>query len=255
MIVPQEVDTWIEQPLVLDSIDAKSLHFAGQDLQSRMSKADPFALLLDYTKTMMAFLLFVPRPQRIALVGLGGGSLAKFCHRELPHTIIDVVEINRHVVALRDEFRIPPDDTRFRIHLDDGARFIAQTTHHYDAILLDGYTQDGIPAALASHKFYRDCRQALAPDGVMVSNLHGPEVESHLAKIRRAFRDQVICFDEATCTNKTVLASNCADASVLKPEHPDAALLESGALRTLLPSLLLRCASLSWPTRRRVARL
>ena len=255
MIVPQEVDTWIEQPLVLDSIDAKSLHFAGQDLQSRMSKADPFALTLDYTKTMMAFLLFAPRPQRIALIGLGGGSLAKFCHRELPHTIIDVIEINRHVVALRDEFRIPPDDTRFRIHLDDGARFIAQATHHYDAILLDGYTQDGIPAPLASHKFYRDCRQALAPDGVMVSNLHGPEVATHVARIHRAFRDQVVSFEEATCTNRTLLAFNCADAARLQPLQVAPSLLASNALRTLLPTLLARSTALNWPKRKRVARM
>ncbi|MDE8344502.1 MAG: hypothetical protein POG24_11875, partial [Acidocella sp.] len=70
-----------------------------------MNLDDPCALDLEYSRTMMGFLLFKPEPKHIAMVGLGGGSLAKFCHRYLPATRIEVVEINPHVLALRDEFR------------------------------------------------------------------------------------------------------------------------------------------------------
>ena len=244
-----DADATAARPFVLDSIGAKSLHFAERDLQSRMSVADPQALLLDYTKTMMGFLLFVPRPRRIALIGLGGGSLAKFCHRELPETQIDVVEIDAQVVALREQFHVPPDDDRFRVHVEDGARFIAGTRERYDAILLDGYTADGIPPALASHAFYRQCRRALHEGGVLVSNLLGRDVHGHLARLRRAFRDQTVCFDEISCTNKTLVAFRCRGVAPPRPERIDAALLASPPLRALLPSLLSRCEALVWPTR------
>ena len=49
-----------------------------------MSLDEPDALVTAYTRKMMAFLLFNPAPKRIAMVGLGGGSLAKFCYRNLP---------------------------------------------------------------------------------------------------------------------------------------------------------------------------
>ena len=57
---------------------------------------------------MMGFLLFIPSPARILMVGLGGGSLAKFCFRHLPDAAIDVVEINPHVIALRDDSGFRP---------------------------------------------------------------------------------------------------------------------------------------------------
>ena len=41
-------------------------------IQSAMRLEDPFALELDYTRCMMAFLLFHPEPRRALMIGLGG---------------------------------------------------------------------------------------------------------------------------------------------------------------------------------------
>lgn len=248
------IDAAPERPYVHDTPDARSLHFAEVDLQSRMLKADPLALALEYTRTMMGFLLFAPRPRRLAMIGLGGGSLAKFCHHALPDTRIDVVEINPRVVALRDLFGVPADDARFRIHIDDGARFIARAQDCYDVILVDGYTHDGIPESLASHRFHHDCRQALCAPGVLVSNLHGPDVGTHVARIRRIYRNQVVWLDESSCTNRTLFAFRGDPASTPPTATLDAALLDSPRLRSLLPSILARFAQVPWPKRPSVAR-
>jgi hypothetical protein len=53
------------------------------------------ALELEYTRGMMAFLLFQRMPRDIALIGLGGGSLAKYIHRHLPDSRLTALEINR----------------------------------------------------------------------------------------------------------------------------------------------------------------
>ena len=89
-------------PFVHDSGGDKGLYFSIREIQSRMQVDDPDALDLGYTRTMMGFLLFQPEPRQIAMVGLGGGSLAKFCHRYLPQAQIQVAEINPHVIALRN---------------------------------------------------------------------------------------------------------------------------------------------------------
>ncbi len=248
------VGTLSDQPQIHDMPGARSLHFAGRHLQSRMLTHDPIALSLDYTKTMMGFLLFVPKPRRMLMIGLGGGSLARFCHHELAQTQIDVVEINPQVIALRDAFQIPADDDRFRVHLADGARFIADARDDYDILLLDGYTQDGIPDALATHKFYRDCRAALRDSGVMVSNVHGPDLKLHMDRILRSYRDQVVWLDETTCSNRTFFAFKCAAG--IAPARPlvDASLLDSPRLRALLPSIQMRFLKVAWPAKRSVAR-
>jgi hypothetical protein len=53
----------------------RTLHVGGEAIQSSMRLSEPFALELEYTRGMMSFLLFHPRPARALKIGLGGGSL------------------------------------------------------------------------------------------------------------------------------------------------------------------------------------
>src|SRR5690606_4896620 len=55
-----------------------SLHFIRGQTQSRMRSDAPEHLLIDYTRTMLAALLWRPKARRIGIVGLGGGSQVKF---------------------------------------------------------------------------------------------------------------------------------------------------------------------------------
>jgi spermidine synthase len=45
-----------------------------------------------------------PRPTKVLMIGFGGGSLAKYCHRHLLTTQVTVVEIDPEVIALRTHF-------------------------------------------------------------------------------------------------------------------------------------------------------
>ncbi len=194
------------RPFVRETRAFKSLHFSISEMQSQMLKHEPHTLLPDYTRTMMGFLIFDSQPERVAMIGLGGGSLAKFCYRELPHARIDVVEINPHVIALRDEFHVPPDDERFQVHLDDGARFVGQSSNAFDVLLVDAYTRDGIPSRLASLAFYNNCRNALTANGIMVLNLYCDDADTHIDHIRHSFSGPVFIVEEMDDTNRVVFA-------------------------------------------------
>ena len=95
--------------------DRRRLEFQPGMIQSEMLLSRPDHLLLRYARAMMCFTLFVPRPRHILMVGLGGGSLLKFCHRHLPEARITVLELRADVIALREQFMLPPDDARLRI--------------------------------------------------------------------------------------------------------------------------------------------
>jgi spermidine synthase len=110
--------------LVRTEGDRRTLEFAPGDIQSEMRLSRPDALVLDYARAMMCFALFVPRPAHILMVGLGGGSMAKFCHRHFPQARITVLELRADVIALRKQFLVPPDDARFKVVHADAAEWL-----------------------------------------------------------------------------------------------------------------------------------
>ncbi|MFN3914490.1 MAG: fused MFS/spermidine synthase [Aquabacterium sp.] len=148
-----------------------TLSFEGTLIQSCMRLADPDELVLDYTRTMMGALLLNPHPRQILMIGLGGGSMVKYLHRHVPQAHLTVVEISQEVIDLRDAFHVPRDDDRLSTVCDDGARFMSHPPRRYDLILVDGFTGNGIAEALCSSGFYRNCRKALSPDGLLVANV------------------------------------------------------------------------------------
>ena len=197
------------KPFVRDDGAGKSLHFTLGELQSRMLTAAPWQLDLDYTRTMMGFLLFHPAPARMAMIGLGGGSIAKFCHRCLPVSKMLVLEINPHVIALRQEFQVPDDDERLQVIAADGALFLKTEAPVFDVLLVDGFDHQGQPAALCTPGFYADCQSALAPGGVLVVNLHydDPDYPLLVERIRRGFGGNAVEVLAEEKSNSVVFAS------------------------------------------------
>lgn len=194
------------------------LHFTDDVVQSYVNLDEPDKLELGYTRTLMGFLLFVPSPKTIAMIGLGGGAVPKYCFSKLPDTRIAVAEINPDVIALRDEFAIPPDSRRFQVHCADGADFVRKYRASQDVIIVDGYDIGGQAPSLCTEEFYADCYRALADNGVMVVNLFSNETEHMdiISNIKRVFRDFVVTVKSEDIYNKIVFAikGNPADFPV-----------------------------------------
>jgi spermidine synthase len=177
------------QPYLLDDDELRRLYFTADAVQSAMRIADPVALVCRYTRKMMAFLLFVPDPRHIVILGLGGGSLAKYCYRHLPRARITAVEVDAGVIALRREFAIPDDDERFEVVHADAAEFIERTRLRPDVVLVDAFDAEGVAPSLASPVFHTRVSQCLAPGGLMVMNLAGARsrYRAHIGFARDAF--------------------------------------------------------------------
>ncbi|HKE97098.1 MAG TPA: fused MFS/spermidine synthase [Povalibacter sp.] len=188
-IAQQLVRGGLTHPYVLQTESERRLHFSGDAVQSVMRLDEPDALACAYTRKMMAFLLFNPRPRSIVMVGLGGGSLAKFCYRNLHRARICAVEIDERVIAMREEFLMPADDHRFRIVCDDGAHFISQLAERIDIVLVDAFDAVGIAPTLATTDFYAQVAARLSSRGVLVMNFSGEpqRYASHIDRILVAF--------------------------------------------------------------------
>lgn len=162
-------------PILSADGDGVSLRFDDGTLHSRMLHADPVRLVLEYTRLVMGFLLFQPEPARIAMIGLGGGSIAKYCARHLPEAEFTAVEISPAVIAMRDAFGIPPDGPRFHVRCEDGAEFVRRDLVPLDVLVVDGFDAAGHSDDLCSPAFYDRCHACLADGGVLVANLYADD--------------------------------------------------------------------------------
>lgn len=207
-LLKQLIDGTYTRPFIEDSGPLRYLHFQLDNVQSVMRMDDPYALCLTYTRKMMAFLLFNSNPRRILQLGLGGGSLAKFCYKHLPAAIITVVEIDRDVLAFRREFQIPADDRRFQVIEGNGVEYITQAGPRDDVVIVDACDSDGLSPTLLASELYSNLRRRLKLNGVLVVNICGDEdeVESHMARIRGVFGQRVITLPAKEDGNLIVLA-------------------------------------------------
>ena len=222
-----------DEPFVFEGEDSISLHFDLHSIQSVMQKSDPDSLLLGYTRTMMGFLLFKSEPKSIAMIGLGGGSLAKYCAKYLPNAHFTAIEINPKVIALREKFYIPTDSEKFTVLHANGADYMANKLEKVDVLLVDGYDEKGQPAKLCSAGFYDNCYDKLNEGGVMVVNLHGSDIKfgTYTSRIRASFDEKVAVVDAEEDGNKIAFAYKGRNfppsrealldsISILGPKHP-----------------------------------
>lgn len=204
------------------------LHLGGPAVQSAMRIRDPWMLELEYTRAMMCFLLFHPKPRDIALLGLGGGSLAKAIFRGLPQTRLDALEINPEVVeAARAFFHLPPNNERLDVQVADGAAFVHAHVGSHDVLMVDGYDAERIVEALASVDFYRACQSMLRPGGVAVFNLWGADSSFpvYFERLASVFGDGLLRLPSERKGNIIVFAFHAT------PPDLDAAILAAHAQR------------------------
>lgn len=193
---------------VTEARGVRTLHLGSRAIQSAMRVSRPWDLELAYTRAMMGFVMFNPIPEQVLMIGLGGGSLAKFIRKHREQTHITAVEIDPRVIAAaRGQFELPPNDATLDVIEADGALYVRQHPASADVILLDGFDAGNQVEALATQTFYEACRRALKPGGILVVNLWGRDREfaEYFARLTRAFDGEVGWLSVQDKTNVIVL--------------------------------------------------
>lgn len=198
-----------ETVYVSEKYGVRSLHIGSDTVQSAMRLARPNDLELSYTRSMMAFLLFSERPTRMLMIGLGGGSLAKFVYHRMPWVTTEVVEVNPRVLAIaRQCFHVPEDDARLNVIVGNGADYVRQPGPPPDVIAVDGYDGESQVEELSDKPFYAACHKRLSAGGILVVNLWGSDRKFHetLVRIEAAFPAGTLCLPAEKPGNIIVFA-------------------------------------------------
>ena len=149
----------------------RSLYLGSPTVQSSMRIQDPYALILDYTKAMMSFLLFQDSVDSVSCVGLGAGSLLKFIWKNMPNTQITAIEKRADVINIaRNYFFLPEDDSRLTVIHEDGLVWVDKDSES-DVILLDAFDGSGTPSGFFEESFVQKTRSRLTGNGIFIQNL------------------------------------------------------------------------------------
>jgi len=169
---------------VYDRGELRELRFGNHIVQSALSLKAPDMLVLDYTRAMMAAMLFAPADARILHIGLGAGSLPRFIHRYFPESRQTVVEHNPVVIDVAYRLFGLPRSERLHVEEGDGAAVLRERGGAYDMVFLDAFHAEGADDAVQSEETLAAARQTVGAAGWVVCNVWG----SQRNKLRRVTR-------------------------------------------------------------------
>lgn len=157
---------------VRQDADSRWLQFGEGPVQSLMDRAAPHALVLPYTRAMLAGLLFREPPARVLMAGLGGGSLLRFLRHHHPATRFTVIERDAEVVRTAAVwFRVPVQDPALEVVLGDVRSVLPAPGNAVDWIFADVFDAQGMPAWMRGPRMFAACHRRLAAGGVLSLNL------------------------------------------------------------------------------------
>ncbi len=202
---------------IVDDGYTRSLYFGNATRQSAADLSRPGYLVLTYTRAMMSSLLFQSSHRKVLLIGLGGGSLAKFLLCHFPGCSIDAIECREQIVHLAHSYFELPEDPRLHIHIADGVDFVqnaaAISSDRYDLILIDAYHDAGMDDNMGDQRFLQACQTLMTKNGLLTINLWARDRPSYLRtrqSLHRCFGAKPLLLPAEGTTNVIALAFNQA---------------------------------------------
>ena len=164
-------------PVTLSEMDGcRFLHFGTEWVQGAMRLRKPDWLELEYAQQMMAWMLFLDKPQHIVQLGLGAASLTKFCYHTFPKSRVTAIELNASVISVCESmFKLPPNDERLQVIEMDAMDYVSEHSHYgtINVLQVDVYDATAKGPVLESAEFYQACSDCMTADGILTVNLFG----------------------------------------------------------------------------------
>jgi spermidine synthase len=197
---------------VFEKDNLRWLSFGDNSIQSIIDLDDPGSLHSPVYRAMLAVLLFTPTPERVLLLGTGGGVLARYFHHRQTAIQGDAVEISGVVAEIaRQFFDFPAQDQGWRTVISDAQEYIYQSEQHYDLVFLDIAEKELSPSWVFEPDFLDHCRKRLGEEGALVLNIIPKDAEffsKALWNIRQAFDLYTVCLSVPEHKNILVFAFN-----------------------------------------------
>ncbi|MBE9120311.1 fused MFS/spermidine synthase [Tychonema sp. LEGE 07199] len=183
-------------------------------IRSILDLNNPLNLIFPYARAMMLALVWKNSPQKIYIIGFGGGSIPNYFHHYFPDAIVECTDIDPIVVEVAQKFFGIQLDDKLKVTILDGREYLAEqnTTIKNDIILVDaGFGSGYMPYKLVTQEFYQLCKTRLSSAGAVVVNLfHKQKFNAAAVKTLQSVFAQVYLFN-LDQGNTIAIATNAPD--------------------------------------------
>ncbi len=145
---------------------------SGQN-QSCRYLDDHDKLVFPYAKLVLTSLLIQDNPQRILIVGLGGGTLVNTYNKLFPDAEIVIVEIDDAVVHVAADYFDFVETDKIQVETVDGRVYVKRAAlrgEKFDLVILDAFNGEYIPEHLLTQEFLEEVKVLLPENGMVVAN-------------------------------------------------------------------------------------
>lgn len=108
-------------------------------------------------------------PKSVLVLGLGGGTSARYYRARYPSARIVGVELDAMVVDVARRYFALPEDVE--VAIDDGRAFLARDRRRYDLVIVDAFRFPYVPFQLTTREFFLLTRAHLEPGGALLLNV------------------------------------------------------------------------------------
>jgi len=207
--------------IIRDDTTGKVSYWQGEYHQSAADRNG--VSTADYIHAMYFFLMQAGA-RDVLMIGCGGGTLATMLVRsQVQVTVVDLHKFSFDIA--RKYFQLPQ---AVSCHVADGIQYLKANRARHDAIVLDAFGKDGMPAAFMQPGFFKLARSRLKPrDSLFLMNVIVEDDDDRTPDIlvgaMRAEWGRVRLLDTDGWTDRNAVIAAGAVTSLKKPKvlmHP-----------------------------------
>jgi spermidine synthase len=106
---------------------------------------------------------------RLLVLGLGGGTIAKMLTKKYGNIAIDGVEIDPLMVELGKKY-LEFSEKNVNVVIDDALEFLKKTRYQYSIVCVDLFAHGDVAIGSDKAKFFEDIKKVMKKDGLVIIN-------------------------------------------------------------------------------------
>jgi len=180
-----------------DKDGIRYLYSGESATQSAINLKQPHKIILQNLEYSLGCLMFMPKPKKILLLGVGGGSLIHFFRHYCPKASVTGVDIDDALLTtMHESFLLPHADALLSYEIADAQTWVKHDTNKYDLIIVDLFNEQTMPEWVIEKEFMHDLKNLLVPTGAVTWNTliaTDQEFNHFYGNLRATFQQHTLC--------------------------------------------------------------
>ncbi len=181
--------------------------------QACIDLQDKEKLVFEYTHGLLAGYAIKKKPERILIIGLGGGVLSGVMHELSPQAEIISVDIDPVVVKLAKKYFAYQENDQVKTEIKDGRVYVKRALlkqQKFDWIILDAFNGDYIPEHLMTVEFLQEVKGLLNDGGIVSANtFSNSQLFDYESVTYQKVFEKLHIFQSPTKGNRVIFGCNC----------------------------------------------